>query len=108
MRGTVRIVLCEPGPVTVNSFGQRIEGDPIEHPVMAVREEFQGDYGRVDATAVGATWDRAYSIRTAAALRPQPGKWKVRDTEDALEFDIQSVVRDKPKRITLRCVARGR
>ncbi len=74
---------------------------------MAIREEFRSDFGFVDSTVVGATWDRACSIRTAAALRPQPGKRKVRDVEDGLEFDIQSVVREKPKRLPLRCVARN-
>ncbi len=68
---------------------------------MAVREEFRGDLGLEGRDSVTATWDRSCSIRSEVPVRPQP-RWLVRDVEDQFEFTFQSVVREKPKRITLR------
>ncbi|MCY4237804.1 MAG: hypothetical protein OXC93_05570 [Rhodospirillaceae bacterium] len=101
MRGTTPIVLCEPLPGEPDALGQRIPTFR-EHSVMAIREEFRGRVG-LEADAIAATWDRSYSIR-ATSLRPKP-RWRLRDTQDDLEFEIESVVRDQRRRLELRCVA---
>ncbi len=94
MRGTIRIVPCEP------AHGQRITAYR-EHSVMAVRHEFRGDLGLEGRDSVTATRNRSCSIRSAVSVRPQP-RWLVRDVEDDLEFAVQSGVREKPERITPR------
>ena len=107
MEGDRKVTLFEPTKPTKDSYGQPIEGAPIEHIAWAVRRDRGGSEGLQADTQVGE-WQTVFRVRRDG-LEKIGQSWSVTD-DDGTEWDIERVseVPMPPRRwLRLYCVARA-